>query len=886
MGSEILNLSVFEKRFQNLFKEAPFSAALLSGENFVVDMANEISLQLWGKDATIIGKPLLEGMPEMKDQPVFKILQDVFRTGETFEGKEQTAFLRKSDVLKKIYVNFVFKAVRDDQKITGVLAVGYDVTDQVEAKQKLQESEARIRLSIDAVGFGTFERDFATNETKTSPRFDRIFGFNEPHQHEDYIARIHPDDREKRHRAHERAIESGSLSYESRVLLPDKSVRWVKFDGLIIFNQDRRPARLIGTARDITDEKLAHSKLVASEERFRTLITETPQVGAGFYTGKELRIQYVNEVMLKFWGKDRSVIGKTWTEALPELHDQSVFEQLSNVYATGKSFEGTEQPALLEIDGKRSPRYFNYTFKALRNSKGEIYAIHHMAVDVTSHVESKLALIESENRVRRLFEQTPVGIAVFRGKSLIIEMANQTILRYWARTAAQVLNKPLWQALPEVADQGVKDIANEVFETGIPYSSPETPLTVMRYGHAETIVVHFAFIPNRDVQGNIVGLIGIANDVTDLVNARKKVEKNEMRLQNLANAMPQVVWMAMEDGTVTYYNDRVKYFAGVHKNGDAWIWEGTVHPDDIAATSKAWTEALRNRSVYQKEHRIKMLDGSYRWHLSRGYPFETDDGIKWYGTATDVHHQKVLEMNLENIVKERTLQLERSNEDLQQFAHVASHDLKEPVRKIKTFGFKLQDEFNQALGERGMSFVNKIIHATDRMYAMINGVLDYASMSSVNASTENVNIGHLIESIKYDFEIPIKEKGAVIVYERLPVVKGIPDLLYQLFYNLINNSLKFSRESQPPVITLTGSELLKEGKQYIELVLTDNGIGFDPGYAEQIFQTFFRLNSKDQYEGSGLGLSLCKKIVERHSGFIYARSEKNQGSQFFIQLPN
>lgn len=882
----ILNLSVFEQRFRDVFREAPFSAALLSGKDFVVEMANEVSLQLWGKDESIIGKPLLEGMPEMKDQPAFKILKEVFQSGQTFEGREQTAYLKENEVLKKVYVNFVFKAVRgDDNKITGVLAVGYDVTNQVEAKKKLQESEARLRLSIDAVGFGTFEKDFETNETKTSPRFDRIFGFNEPHPHEDYIARIHPEDRELRDNVHRDAMRSGTLSYEARVLLPDGSIRWVKVDGLIIFNENIAPYKLIGTARDITDEKLSHLKLVESEERFRMLISETPEVGAGFYTGRELRIQYVNDVMLRFWGKDRSVIGKTLGEALPELRDQPFLHQLDKVFTTGEAFHGKEQLALLEINGKLKPSYFNYTYKALRNPKGEIYAIHHMAVDVTGQVEAKLALIESEKKVRRLFEQTPVGIAVFKGKDFIVEMANEVILQYWGRTLEQVSGKPLWAVLPEIRAQGIDRITKEVYKTGISYRSPETTLSILRNGQMETIVVRFAFIPNRDAQGNIIGLIGIAHDVTDLVNARKKVEKNETRLQHLANAMPQVVWIAEEDGTVTYYNDRVKAFVGVYKVGDSWFWEGTVHPEDVASTTHAWIVAVQNKSVYEMEHRIKMNDGSYRWHLSRGYPFETDEGVKWYGTATDVHDRKVLEMNLEQIVKERTLQLERSNDDLQQFAHVASHDLKEPVRKIRTFSLKLQDEYEHVLGERGNNFIKKIIHATDRMYSMINGVLDYASMSSASNLTDNVDLNSIVESIKTDLEILVHDKNASIRQENLPIVKGIPDLLYQLFYNLINNSLKFCKPNMPCVITLECRDIEKDGNLYAEITLSDNGIGFDPIHAENIFQTFFRLNSKDQYEGSGLGLALCKKIVEQHHGFIFARGEKDKGAQFFIQLP-
>lgn len=884
--SSILNLSIFEQRFRNIFREAPFSAALLSGSDFVVEMANEVSLQLWGKDESIIGKPLLIGMPEMRDQPVFKILENVFHSGETFEGKEQTAFLRIEGQLKKIYVNFVFKAVRDDDdNITAILAVGYDVTDQVEAKQNLQASEARVRLSIDAVGFGTFEKDLIANRTITSDRFDRIFGFAEGHVHDDYLERIHPDDKRLRDKAHLDSLQSGKISYETRIILPDQSIRWVKIDGLIIFDQHQIPIRLMGTARDITEERESHMRLVESEERFRALISETPEVGAGFYTGPEFRIQYVNDVMLRFWGKTRDVIGKTFIEAVPELRDQPFLEQIEKVYSTGNVFEGKEQLALLEVDGHLKRAYFNYTYKALRNPKGEIYAIHHMAVDVTKQVESKAALIESEKRVIRLFEQTPVGIAVFKGKDFVIEMVNETILRYWGRTRKDVMGKPLWQALPEVAAQGIEKITEEVFNTGTPYSSPETTLTVLRNGKMEIIVVNFAFIPDRDVNGDIIGLIGIANDVTDLVNARKKVEKNETRLQHLANSMPQVVWIAEEDGTVSYYNDRVKAFGGVTRAGESWIWEGTLHPDDVASTSAVWMESVQNKTVYQKEHRVLMSDGTYRWHLSRGYPFDTEEGIKWYGTATDVHDQKVLEMHLEFKVKERTLELERSNDDLQQFAHVASHDLKEPVRKVKTFSHKLQSEYKDVLGERGNKFVNKVIDASVRMSSMIDGVLEYASLSSVNTTPQQVNISEVIENIKNDLEVLIQEKEATIHAKHLPVVTGVPDLLYQLFYNLINNSLKFSRSDVPALITVNCIEVVKDGVRYFEIVLRDNGIGFDEAYGEQIFQTFFRLNSKDKFEGSGLGLSLCKKIVERHGGFIQARGEQNKGAEFFVYLP-
>jgi PAS domain S-box-containing protein len=756
MASRILDLNVFEQRFHSLFYEAPFSAALLSGDDFLVEMANAVTLDLWGKDDSILGKPLLEAMPEMKDQEALRVLREVYRTGQTYEGKEQVAFLHKEGELRKVYVNFVYKAIKSaDGKITGVFAVGYDVTDQVVARLKLQRSDTTARVAIESTGLGTFELNYKTHEYQSSPRFDEIFGFRESVPHSAYVDRIHPDDIAMRTAAHQAALTTGKLRYEARLVLPDKSTRWVKITGSIIFDDQQTPELLVGTALDITEEKLLFQTVQESEEKFRTLITETPEVAVGLYIGRELRIQYVNDVMLQFWGKDESILGKTWREAVPELQDQPFMKQLDAVFTTGEPFTGREVKAMLERNGKIEVGYYNYTYKGLKNSKGEIYAIHHMAVDVTD----------------------------------------------------QVVNK-------------------------------------------------------------------------------HKIEKNEARLEFLADSMPQVVWIAEGDGTVTYYNKRVKEFAGVKQNEDGmWFWQGIVHPDDVEETSRAWTHAVRTQTPYELKHRIMMRDGSYRWHLSRAYAYQTDEGTKWYGTATDVHDQKILEVNLEKLVSERTLELKRSNDDLQQFAHVASHDLKEPVRKIKTYSLKLQDEYATVLGERGNKFVNKIISASDRMNAMISGVLNYASIPASSHSLENISLAEVVAHVETDLEILIQEKNAQIVCADLPAISGIPDLMHQLFYNIINNALKFSKPGVGSVIQISSRTEMVDEKNYHKVTVSDNGIGFEQEYAEQIFTSFVRLNSKDRYEGSGLGLALCQKIVERHHGFITATSEIGKGAQFHIFFP-
>jgi signal transduction histidine kinase len=245
---------------------------------------------------------------------------------------------------------------------------------------------------------------------------------------------------------------------------------------------------------------------------------------------------------------------------------------------------------------------------------------------------------------------------------------------------------------------------------------------------------------------------------------------------------------------------------------------------------------------------------------------------------------------MESLVAQRTEELARSNEDLQQFAHVASHDLKEPLRKITMFSNILNTEQKEVLSEKGKVYLDKISMAAIRMSDMIEGVLAYSTVSFKEPISETVNLNKILEGVVSDLELAIIQKEAQIRFSELPDVNGIPLLLHQLFYNLINNALKFTRENVNPVITIT-SEITqqknKAGKNitYFHIKVSDNGMGFNQDYAERIFGIFSRLNAKDKFEGTGLGLALCRKIVYRHKGEIYAEGKEDEGAVFHVLLP-
>lgn len=247
---------------------------------------------------------------------------------------------------------------------------------------------------------------------------------------------------------------------------------------------------------------------------------------------------------------------------------------------------------------------------------------------------------------------------------------------------------------------------------------------------------------------------------------------------------------------------------------------------------------------------------------------------------------------IEEELKIKVTDLERSNAELEQYAYVASHDLQEPLRKIRSFGSYLQDTHANSLDEKGNQLLDKIMSSADRMSSLIKDILSFSSLKR-QLDYVPVDLNETIKTVQQDLDLLITQKKAVIHTELLPTIEAIPLQMTQLFYNLINNSLKFSKDEESPVIKISSRVLDEEQKKslpakhlrYYEIILNDNGVGFNAEYSEQIFGLFKRLNNKQLYSGSGIGLALCRKVVENHNGQIRATAKDGQGASFHIYLP-
>jgi len=317
-----------------------------------------------------------------------------------------------------------------------------------------------------------------------------------------------------------------------------------------------------------------------------------------------------------------------------------------------------------------------------------------------------------------------------------------------------------------------------------------------------------------------------------------------------------------------------------------------IHPNDTARVKETIQAALTTGKDLNFE--FKMITAKQNLKtihsLAKVIKNEAGEVLKVSGSIRDVTEQRFIEENLKNKVAE----LNHSNRELEEFAYVASHDIQEPLRKITTFSDRLSEKYKDVLTGDGALYLSRIIASAENMRMLINDLLEFSRVSKTEQSFETTNLNFILKQVKTDLELIIEESGTTINAHGLPVVDAISSQMKQLFSNIITNAIKFHKEGVPPVINidariLTAKEKLSfeliPGNIYHKIEITDNGIGFENEYATRIFQVFQRLHGKSEYPGSGIGLAICKKILEYHHGLIYAENIPDTGARFVFILP-
>jgi PAS domain S-box-containing protein len=420
----------------------------------------------------------------------------------------------------------------------------------------------------------------------------------------------------------------------------------------------------------------------------------------------------------------------------------------------------------------------------------------------------------------------------------------------------------------------------------------------------------------HDTENNVIGFSKVTRDLSerrshelhvekinqDLRNKNELLRQSEDRYQRMVSEVEDYVIILLNaEGKILNWNKGAQKIKGYHANEIVGKHFSIFYsaddrrngiPDNLLA------EASRNGKAVHEGWRLRK-DGSSFWGSVLMTALHSDEGtvIGFTKVTRDLTEKKIAEERLLSTsikLEQKNKELERINEELSSFAYISSHDLQEPLRKIQTFSDRILELEYQNLSEKGKDYFKRMQGGALRMQKLIRDILAYSRTNIAEKKFELTDLNEVLAHSKAELEVLIMEKKAVIESDRLPALRVIPFQIQQLFSNLLNNALKFSKSDVAPKVqihtemvdgsTFKGIYSLP-AKNYCHISFKDNGIGFEPVYEKKIFEVFQRLHARTEYGGTGIGLAICKKIVENHNGVINAQSQLNEGATFHIYLP-
>jgi PAS domain S-box-containing protein len=507
--------------------------------------------------------------------------------------------------------------------------------------------------------------------------------------------------------------------------------------------------------------------------------------------------------------------------------------------------------------------------------------------------------LTNEARLQAIVESVPIGMVVSDGSGRV-NFANTAHRRLWGQRV--VPGEPKNDL--EVAGGDIRTqmpAAAEMINRAIRGTPTLGVVLEIEADDGLRRTTLNSFTPIYGAAGVVETVVVAEVDITEQRRAEAALRERERELQTMVDSIPQLAWMAEPSGDVIWFNRRwLDFTGGSAVDMFGWGWTEFIHPGDRAQVDSHLRAEIASGIEWEDTMRIRDASGTYREFLSRAVPIRDDTGqiIRWFGTSTDITDElaardaearaqreqlarEAAEMREEQL-RIHTTELERSNRELQDFAYVASHDLQEPLRKISTFTDLVVEEYGSALDREASMYLQRVQRAALRMSALIKDLLSFSRVTSRARPFETIDLNDVMSEVISDLEVLIEDHHGDVIVEELPAIDADPMQMRQLFQNILGNALKFNRDGHSPVVVVRAAPAT-EGMARIEI--EDNGIGFEEKYLDRIFTPFQRLHGASEYGGTGIGLAICRRIVERHNGAITARSVVGEGSTFVIELP-
>lgn len=657
---------------------------------------------------------------------------------------------------------------------------------------------------------------------------------------------------------------------------------------------------------------------IDNQQELYVLVMNAP-VGICVLDAQTLKAEIVNDSFIAVAGKPRqAILGNFYWDTFPEA--RPYYESaLQGVISTGEPYSNSEAERKVIRHGKEENVYMTLVYFPLKDTAGQVKKVAVWVIDNSLHVNQRQKMEESEKFARTIFYNSPVAKLVYMGPDMVLHQANEKMIEIFGK-GDSIIGKPIMEAVPEMKQTHLFGVYQHVLRTGEVHTETASPIMFVKNGSPYYGYYDYTYKPLYDAKGKINGVICTAIDVTEQVIARNKLEEAEQNMRGAVELAQLGTWSIDVVTKGLTYSDRLIEWFGYDPAAQNYneVMPIILEEDrQRIANAVAWALDPKSGGVYNEIYTvIHPITGKKRILHAQGKTVFDPQGmpLRMNGTAQDITIQKELQMELENQVQQRTeeigavieelratneeleatnIQLTHSNGELEQFAYIASHDLQEPLRKISTFVQLLEGRITAELDEKSQGYVNKIKDATSRMTKLIRDVLAYSALPKNDENFTVVSLEETAQNALEDYDVLMERTGAKVTWDALPVIKGIPLQMSQLFFNLIGNSLKFIRPDIQPEIHIhcsisspeeIRSVHLKEGAYY-KIQFSDNGIGMKPEDTQKIFNIFQKLHRKSEFAGTGIGLAMCKKIVQNHDGEIDASQSNENGAVFNVYLP-
>lgn len=771
-----------------------------------------------------------------------------------------------------------------------VIETNRDITARKRAEEGLRESEARFRHLAESSPLVVWVSDARGECIYVNQRWEELTGQSvESAQGRGWFQCIHTEDRSRVSIAFAEAVSCHDVfRLEYRVRGVNGTYGWVMDSGRPRFGSSGQFLGYVGSVMDITDRRMAEEALRAKERHLRIVTENVPLMLA--HCDRHLRYVWTNQRYLQHWNlPEAGVLGQPIEQVLGRASFERAKPQIDRVLAgESVSFEAeVSYPAL----GKR---WITARYAPTRGSDGEVTGWIAALLDVTEQRQKEAALRESQTTLSVALEAAQMGTWDYdlaEGKA------------HWSSPVAELFGFPAdrtnitsedWRTRIHPEDLPKVDGAfREALQGKRDYDA--TYRTVWPDGS-----IHWLQSRGRcyfDDRGVAVRVIGVSFDVTAAQTAEAALRHREHIYRAIGESIDYGIWICDSTGKNIYTSESFLRMTGLTRqecadNG----WARVLHPEEAESTLAAWLECTREGTFWEKEHRIKDTDGRWRPVLGRGVPVRdpnTGKIVCWAGINLDISGVKKTEEELraakaqlenhaeilQRTVAERTASLQQALEQMEEFSYAVSHDLRAPLRSITGLSEVLLQDHGAQLQPDASDLIRRIHRSSTRLQGLVNDVLNVSRIARQNVELRPVSLDFLVREA-------INEIGQHRPTARFEVmgilhrVNAHEPLLAQVVSNLLNNAAKFTRPGEAAKVKLWTSLNGKEVMFHVE----DQGIGIAPQHQQRIFEMFERVHPDSKYEGSGIGLTIVRKALDRIGGRIGVESDGLTGSRFWVAL--